>query len=317
MIKDIIGTEGAVQGIFMVKQATRAVSNNGSPYLSLILQDSSGTLESKMWQISEEDVLVASPGHLVQVYGNISVYRGHPQLKINELYYVDESSVDISKYIPTARTPLADMKKLLDEYIARIKDAELRLLTGEIIKDNYDRYTTYPAAQTVHHAYMGGLLYHSLSICTMAIDVCRNYPRLQEDYLIAGSLLHDIGKTVELTGAKACSYTLEGNLIGHIVLGAMMVEDYGKKLKIDPEKVTVLTHMILSHHGEYEYGSPKLPMTAESYVLHTLDDLDAKMECLKNAYDDVDEGSFTAKIPWMDGNMFYKVPDLDGTDGEN
>ncbi len=316
MIKDIIGTEGPVQGIFLVKQATRAVSNNGSPYLSMILQDSSGTIESKMWQISEDDVLVAAPGHLIQVYGQVSSYKGHPQLKINELYYIDETSVDISKYIPTARTPVGQMEQILDEYIARIKDDELRLLTDSIIRDNYEAYTTYPAAQTVHHAYMGGLMYHSLSICTMAIDICRNYHELQEDYLIAGSLLHDIGKTVELTGAKACSYTVQGNLLGHIVLGAMIVEEYGKKLKISKEKLTVLTHMILSHHGEYEYGSPKLPMTAEAYVLHTLDDLDAKMECLKNAYDDVEDGTFTPRIQWMENNAFYKVPPLDDEDGD-
>lgn len=310
MIKDIIGTEGYVDSIFMVKQVTEAVSNSGSHYLSFTLQDVSGTIDAKKWSIDPGDLEIACAGSLIRIQGQVSVYRGHPQLKINCLDAINENEVDLSKYIPTAPLPLDEMKKTLEEYINLIKDKELHDLTKKIITDNYTPYTTFPAAVTVHHAYMSGLLYHSLSICSQAIRVQEQYTFLNRDYLIAGSLLHDIGKTRELSSATTPNYTTEGNLLGHISLGAMIVHEEGKKMNIDGEKLEVLVHMILSHHGEYEFGSPKLPSTAEAYVLHSLDDLDAKLECLRSAYDKTEEGDFTGKIVWMENANFYKPKKL-------
>ena len=306
MIKDILGAEGLINEIFMVKQATEAVSNSGSHYLALTLQDVSGTIDAKKWSIDPGDLEVATPGALIRVQGMSSLYRGHPQLKINEMDAVDESQVDLSKYIPTAPTPISEMKVTLDRYIDMIQDSDLKALTHKVIYDRYQQFTSYPAAVTVHHAYVGGLLYHSLSICSQAIKVQEQYTFLNRDYLIAGSLLHDIGKTKELSAAKAPNYTPEGNLIGHISLGAMIVMEEGHKMNIDNEKLDVLIHMILAHHGEYEFGSPKLPSTAEAYVLHSLDDLDAKLECLRLAYDKTQEGDFTGKIVWMENSNFYK-----------
>lgn len=310
MIKDILGTEGFVDGIFMVKQATEAVSNNGSHYLSLTLQDVSGTIDAKKWTIEPGDTQIAAAGSLIRVQGMASIYRGHPQLKINELDSVREEEVDMSKYIPVAPLPLKTMKETLKNYIDLIQDKELHDLTFNLIKENYDAYTTYPAAVTVHHAYMGGLLYHSLSICSSAIKIQEQYPNLSKDYLIAGSLLHDLGKTKELSSSKTPSYTIEGNLLGHITMGAMMVYEEGQKENVDKEKLDVLVHMILAHHGEYEFGSPKLPATAEAYVLHCLDDLDAKMECLNSCYSKTKEGDFTGKIMWMENANFYKPKKL-------
>ena len=306
MIKDFAGQEGPVNGIFMIKQATEAVSNSGTHYLSLTLQDTSGSIDAKKWAIEDGDVTLCTPGSLIRINGMASVYRGHPQLKINDLEPVELSEVDISKYVPMAPTPIEEMKKTLDSYIELIEDKELHDLTKKVISDRYEKYTTYPAAVTVHHAFVGGLMYHSLSICSMALKTVEQYPELSRDYLVAGSLLHDIGKTVELSGATATSYTEEGNLLGHISLGAMIVYSTGKELHVQDEKLTVLTHMILAHHGEYDFGSPKEPMTAEAFVLHELDELDAKLATLKNAYDTTSEGSFTGRIVWMDNQNFYK-----------
>lgn len=311
MIKDLLGNEGPINSIFMVKQATRAVSNTGTPYLSLTLQDVSGTIDAKMWQVDDTDLEIAIAGALIRVNGVVGMYKGHPQLKINELEAVQENEVDMSKFIPVAPVGMDAMKKRLDEYIELIQDNELHNLTYKIIHDNYEKYTTYPAAVTVHHAYMGGLLFHSLSICAMAIKTQQQYSFLNKDYLIAGALLHDIGKTVELSGPKAASYTDEGNLLGHISIGAMIVYSVGKELKMSEEKLSVITHMILAHHGELEFGSPKVPATAEAYVLHSLDDLDAKMECLKGILSSSEEGSFTGKIVWMENANFFKPHKLD------
>lgn len=306
MIKDFAGTEGPVYGIFMVKQATDAVSNSGAHYLSLTLQDTSGTIDAKKWQLEEGDLSLCTPGALIRINGMASIYRGHPQLKITEMEAVSPEDVDLSKYVPLAPVPIEEMKKTLNDYIELIDDKELHDLTKNIITARYKAYTTYPAAVTVHHAYVGGLLYHSLSICSMAIKTQEQYPELSLNYLVAGSLLHDIGKTEELSGATATTYTDQGNLLGHISLGAMIVYQEGVKEGVDPEKLAVLTHMILAHHGEMEFGSPKTPMTAEAYVLHSLDDLDAKMACLHNAYATTQEGNYTGRIVWIGNQTFYK-----------
>lgn len=311
MIKDLLQMEGQVLGIFMVKQQTKATSNNGSAYLSLTLQDSTGVLDAKMWQIEDIDIDLTTPGSLIRVDGLMTIYKGHPQLKILSVEGVHPSDVDISKYIPTAPKSLELMKKNLADYIDKIKDKEIHNLVKNLIDMNYESYTTYPAAVSVHHAYFGGLLYHSLSICEMAIGLQKHYPELSLDYLIAGSLLHDIGKTKELSSATAASYTSEGNLIGHVSLGAMMVNEEALKERITAEKREVLVHIILSHHGEPEFGSSKMPATREAFLIHMLDDLDAKMETLRVPYEATQEGDFTQKVTWIDNRLFYKPHKLD------
>lgn len=306
MIKDLLNYEGPVNEIFRVKQATRAISNNGSPYLSLTLQDNTGTVEAKMWSIDDDDLVIATAGNLVHVTGRMQIYRGHPQRKINELEGVMEGDADLEKFVPIAPTPIDDLKDELKKDVSLIQDKELQDLVVTVLKEHFEDYLSYPAAVTVHHAYLHGLLFHSLSICRRAIQIQKNYPWLSRDYLISGSLLHDIGKTKELSGARAASYTTEGNLIGHIALGARIVYSTGERLGTDKEKLDVLTHRILSHHGELEFGSPKVPRTAEAYVLHCLDDLDAKRECLKTAYEGTKEGSFTGKVLWRNNTTFYK-----------
>jgi 3'-5' exoribonuclease yhaM len=307
MIKDILNYEGPISSqIFMVKQATRALSNNGSAYLSITLQDNSGTLEARKWNVDNYDMEICVSGKLVSINGMMQNYRGHPQLKINELEGVSESEVDLSRFVPSAPVSLDKLKERLNDFISLIQDRELLALTKELIDENYDKYTTYPAAVTVHHAYRGGLLFHSLSICAMAIKACDQYAVLNRDYLIAGSLLHDLGKTRELSSSTAASYTEEGNLLGHITIGAMMVYEKGKSMKIDEEKLTVLTHMILAHHGKLEFGSPKVPLTAEAFALHMLDEMDSKLELLRTAYETTEEGTYTNKITWLDSLSFFK-----------
>lgn len=307
MIKDIIAyPEGPVDAIFMVKAATVATSNSGSPYLSLTLQDISGSIDAKMWSITDADIEICQPGTLVMIHAMASIYRGHPQLKVMDVTSVNTDTVDLSRFIPTAPKPQEEMVEEMNSYLSLIKDTEIKSLTESLIRKSYQDYISFPAAVTVHHAYLGGLLYHSLSICAMAIAIQKHYPELNLDYLVAGSLLHDLGKTKELSSSITASYTPEGKLIGHIVLGAMMIHEEAGKLSVNEEKKMVLIHMILAHHGEYEFGSPKLPATREALVLHSLDDLDAKMECLKNAYELTSEGDFTQKIQWMENGIYYK-----------
>ena len=179
-------------------------------------------------------------------------------------------------------------------------------LTKTILEKRMESYLHFPAAVTVHHAYLGGLVYHSLSVLALCEKAASQYSFLDRDLLVAGALLHDIGKTEELSGAMVSTYTTKGNLLGHITLGALIVQEEARNLNLSGEKITLLIHMILSHHGELEFGSPKVPMTAESVVLHNMDDVDAKLNCLKNYLDLTEDEAFTTKIPWMNGAMFYK-----------
>lgn len=308
MIKDLIerGNNTNVDSFFMVKSCSKLVNANGGLYFNLTLQDKSGTLDAKKWSVEEGDEQILQVGSIIRAYGILQDYKGHLQLKIQEIDAIDDSQVDLSKYVPTAPTDVSTLEKRLKELISMIKDNEIKTLTQTIIQDNYKDYISYPAAVSVHHAFVHGLLFHSISICEMALETCKHYPYLNQDLLIAGSLLHDIGKLEELSDAKLPEYTSEGNLIGHITLGAMKVESYARKLNISDETRNVLVHMILAHHGDLEFGSPKTPHTIEAFVLHALDELDAKLELIYESTKDIKPGEVSAKVQWLDNTQFYK-----------
>ena len=311
MIKDLLTMEGHVHDYFMVKSATRAINNNGSPYLSLVLQDVSGTIDAKMWQVTDDEVDLASPGNIIEIEGSVLTFKGHPQIKITDILSVSTGNIDKSKFVPNAPINFSLLEQELIKFINMIEDNELKNLVKTVIDERKECFLDYPAAVTVHHAYLHGLLFHSVTICKMALEVQKEYSFLQKDYLIAGALLHDIGKTVELQSDIAPGYTDEGNLLGHINIGCNIVSECGKKLHISNEKLNVILHMILSHHGSPEFGSPKIPMIAEAYVLHCLDDLDAKMECLRTTLESTSEGSFTNNIVWLGNTKFFKPHKLD------
>lgn len=307
MIKEIIEKGGEVNCYFMIKSVSKAMSNSGSYYLTMTLQDNSGTIEGKKWSFEDSDNYTCVPGNIVKIEGVVLDYKGHPQLKILEIEPVEDKQVNMEKFIPVAPKDFQEMKKQLSDYISQIEDEDYRKLTSEIITNRYDDYLNYPAASSLHHAYLHGLLFHSLSICSSALALASIYPILNKDILISGALLHDIGKLDELSGIRATEYTDEGNLIGHISKGAIIVYNAGEKLKIPKEKIDVITHIVLSHHGKYEFGSPKLPQTAEALLLHHLDEIDAKLEAVRVAYDSIDEGCFTQRLACFDGLSFYKT----------
>lgn len=312
MVKDLINYEGNVHEPFMVKSVTKGIASNGNQYFSFTLQDSSGSIDAKMFSNTESLTTDMFPsGTIIMVTGSVAPFRGHSQIKITDLDIVDEKQVDLSKYIPDSPIKKEILIERLNENINEIKDEEIKKLTQSIIKDNFDKYTTYPAAVTIHHAFYSGLLYHSLSICSMAKKVVEEYPFLSKDYLIAGSLLHDIGKIVEFSSAINPSYTVEGNLIGHINIGYSILQKKGIELKISEEKLNVLSHIILSHHGKPEFGSSKVPQIMEAYVIHILDDLDSKMNLLENTLQTTEENNFSAKILAFDNVSFYKPSKLE------
>lgn len=306
-IKDLKKTSGPFKSCFMVKSCIGGVSNNSKPYLNIVLQDITGTIEAKKWDVVSGDEEILTPGNIVEIEGTVHQYRGVNQIKINSASSIDSSSVDLDDFIPSCPIEKELMLMQLDAMIDMIENENIKKITEHLIKNNYEKYTVYPAAAQVHHAFAGGILFHSISICNLAIKVAEQYPFLNRDYLIAGSLLHDLGKTIELSGCVATTYTDEGKLLGHISIGAMMIDEAAKELNIVGEEVLILKHIILSHHGNPEFGSPVQPKTCEAFVVHSLDDLDSKLNILETSLKDLKVGEYSSKNIYLDGRQFKKT----------
>lgn len=265
---------------FLVRDKTVGMAKNGKPYLSLKLMDRSGEIEGRVWDRVDELSPLFERNDFILVAGKASVYLGKMQLVIQELSRVDESQVELADFLPVSARPVAEMVAELQNLVAGFSDAHLRRLMEAFLADEQwlAAFSRAPAAKAMHHVYLGGLLEHSLAVAALADDICRRYPGVHRDLLITGALLHDVGKVNELRFERAFEYSDAGKLLGHIVIGVEMVEE---KLRTIPgfplELAILLKHLLLSHHGQYEYGSPKRPKTLEAVILNFIDDLDSKI----------------------------------------
>lgn len=270
----------AVDSIFMVKEKTLAVAKNGKPYMNLKFMDKSGDIDGKLWDNVDQLDKQFVKGDFVKVRGTGSLYMGKMQLVAKEIGRVDESAVNLADFVPVSPIPQEEMQVELAQFIGSITNRHLKQLMERFSNDSrfMAAYCKAPAAKGMHHVYIGGLLEHSLSVARLVDAVAPLYPALDRDLLLVGALLHDMGKVAELCYERAFEYSDEGRLLGHISIGLEMLT--GKIGTIDnfpPGLAMLLKHLILSHHGEYEYGSPKRPKTLEATVLHYLDDMDSKI----------------------------------------
>lgn len=315
----------SVYGNFFVNDCKRCLDNKGSAYLTVTLQDNSGIVEGRKWNSTPEDETILVKGKVVFIDGKVNRYNNSLQLKILSAERVKDDDIDWSSFIATAPMALSVMKDKLDAYIASIKNEDVRLLTEELLKSFAKRYYIWPAAVRNHHDYISGLLFHSITMADLAVKICNVYPQINRDVLLAGAIIHDLGKTVELSGAQATAFTLEGKLLGHISIGQAEVRKKAKELGMfayddlpeeerkeshplyrKKEIAVIMEHMILSHHGQPDFGSPVRPLTREAFVLSMIDDLDAKMNILDKAYAPIEKGGSTAKLFNMDERYFYK-----------
>jgi 3'-5' exoribonuclease len=307
MIKDL--KDGAnASGVYLIKNCVRGVSSSSSAnaYLNIVLQDKSGTIDAKKWDASQEDFEKFVPGTVLRIDGNAYLYRDKLQVKVRDAFSVDPNEIDVSTLIIDSPIPLEDLLKQFTFYKDSVKNEDCKKILDAVFKKYYKPFIDYPAAVTCHHDFYHGLIYHTVSMCNLAAAVYKNYPDVDYDILISGCLLHDIGKVVEFTGPIATKYTLEGNLLGHISIGMSIVKEIADENKIDSEVPLLLEHMILSHHGKQEFGSPVLPETREALLLSMIDEMDSKMMVLDKAYKDVAEGETTDRIFALDGRTFYK-----------
>ncbi len=290
----------------LINNVTKGASGTGSPYLSLTLQDNTGSIVGKKWDASDEDIITAEVGKVIKVYGDVIDYRGNKQIKVVKIEEIDQNLVDISRFCIPSPVSQEKLESALKQYINTIKNEDAKKIVTTLIDQYYNQYVTYPAAKSNHHEFMSGLLYHTLSMAGTATLIASRYDNVNKDILISGVLLHDLGKVIELSGPVATQYTFEGKLLGHISIVCGEIRRVASELNIKGEVPVLLEHMVLSHHGKQEFGSPVLPMTKEALILSTVDDLDAKMNILDKAYENVEEGEFTSNIKAMDGRSFYK-----------
>jgi 3'-5' exoribonuclease len=291
----------------LIKTVTKGIASNGKPFLTLILQDKTGEIEAKLWDASPEDEVVYVPESIVKVFGDINNYRGRTQLKIRNIRPANSTDpVRVTDFLEVAPMKREDMIDKITQYIFEMKNPNIQRITRHLLKKYQNEFLEYPAATKNHHEYISGLAYHVVSMLDLAKAIANLYPSLDKDLLYAGVILHDLGKVIELSGPISTTYTVAGNLLGHI---SIMVNEIGKTaehLGITGEEVVVLQHMVLSHHGKAEWGSPKPPMVKEAEILHYIDNLDAKMNMLDRALEKVKPGEFTEKIFALDNRSFYK-----------
>ena len=291
--------------MLLVASADPGVTSVGKRYLRVTLQDASGSIEGKKWEVADDDLDVFVPGNIVMVDGEVLNYRGLLQMKIVSGSMIPQDGLDITRFVASAPVSKEILQGQFEAYLDSIKIAEVKALVAYFYEKFHDLFLTHPAAVRNHHNYASGLLYHTVSMANLAESICKLYPTLNRDILIGGVLLHDMGKTIELTGPIGTSYTTEGNLIGHISIMQAEIREASHKLGLKGEIPMLLEHMVLSHHTKPEFGSPIPPETREAVALGMIDDFDAKMAIIDNAEKGVEPGSWTQKVFAMDGHLFY------------
>lgn len=291
-----IREDDQVRGQYLVKDKRMGSTKKGDPFLSLILADRSGDLEARVWERAEELSRLFSEGDILEIEGYASSYRGQLQLILSELKAM-EGIEEPDIFLEVTKQDVPRMVGHLKEILRGIEDPHIRELTERFLADRtfMALFKKAPAAKSFHHNYIGGLLEHTLSVCRMACLVAEHYRELHRDLLLASAFFHDIGKVKELRFGGLIEYTDEGRLIGHLSLGVSMLEEKLALLAGFPEDIAFrLKHLILSHHGEYAFGSPKRPKFLEAFALHLIDDLDAKMNGVKRFMEsDRKEGNWT------------------------
>lgn len=305
-IKELVDGDH-VYGPLLVTGVSKGTTDKGLSYLNITFQDKTGNIEAKKWDVSQDDIETVVPGAVVYVDGIVNIYKNQPQVKVTGISRCsDLSEIDLTNFQKVSPIPLPEMKKKLEMYLNSFKDKDVEKITKAVISHFYDKYTTYPAAVKIHHEFGSGILHHSLAMADLAEAVSKLYPNVDRDLLVAGALMHDIGKTVEYENPLMPVQTVEGKLIGHI---SIMYAEFRKivdDLHIESEVPVLLEHMILAHHGKYEFGSPVLPSTREALLLSMIDLLDSKMMVLDKAYDATKEGDWTQNLWMLDNMKFYK-----------
>ena len=295
-----------INGQFLISNSAKCLNNAGAAYMNLELKDSSGTINAKKWEASLEDETNLVIGSVIYLEGDVLKYKDSLQMKLLSYSVVDPKDVDVAKFVKAPPVPKEELIKRFNKYVEGIKNEDCRKILDYLIKRLSPKLFDYPAAVSVHHDYASGLLMHTVSMADIGSFLADYYGDIDKDMLITGILLHDMGKTIEFEGPVIYKYSLEGKLLGHISLMVSEIRRAAEGLKITSEVPLLLEHMVLSHHGSNEFGSPILPLTKEALLLSLIDNLDSKMVFTAKALEGVNPGEFTNKLFPLDNRMMYK-----------
>ena len=305
---------GFVEGFALVKACDKKSAKNGTFYLDIKLGDKDSEMIAKLWDFREDIHTLPEVNTVIKVRGTLQQYNGNDQFIIQRMRPATEDEFDMADYVKTSDYSGNDMLDSIIRLVNDFEDEELKMVVLSMLRDNQEKILTFPAAEKLHHAMTGGLLYHTLSIVRLAECICSIYPCIDRELLLSGAILHDIAKMREYTvnGAGIVDgHTLEGMLLGHLVMGA---EDVGRKcdeLEVTPEKKYLLQHMLISHHGKLEFGAAVRPSFIEAEVLSQLDLFDANMYEMAEAVGGVKAGEFTGRLWMLDNRKLYNHGRLD------
>lgn len=304
-----VDNNGRVEGYCLIKSVEQKTSSKGDTYLDFMLGDASGEINGKLWRYSPAEHGEYKANDIIKVRGTISQYNGSDQLRIERIRVAgDNDDVCIDDLVRTTGYSSDQMYDALMAMVDGFKNDDLKKIVSEIYSDNRMCLLYWPAAYRLHHAVRGGLLMHTLSIVRLAQSVCDIYPFVDRDMLIAGAMLHDIAKLQEFSVSEtgiADGYSVAGNLVGHIAMGAITIEKYAERLNTNRETAILLQHMILSHHGEPEFGAAVRPMTIEAEMLSELDLLDSRLYEMREAVISANVGDFSQRVWALDNRKLY------------
>lgn len=313
-IKDLVADEGhVVEDHYLVRTSDIRDGNQGKRHLYLTLADATGEIQAVKWSLNPEEVSIYTrikPGMIIGVVGRCKEFRGNNQLILDDIRgQLRPENIDREDFFKSAPEDTQEMYDYIIDKINSFKDEELKEVCLSFYEENKDRILYWPAAMSNHHAEYGGLLYHVKRMMMMGEKACEVYTYLNRDLLLAGVVIHDIEKLNELDSDEngvVAEYTLEGKMLGHLVMGVAAIRDKCMELGIGSEKTLMLEHMAISHHYEPEYGSPRKPLFPEAEMLHYLDMVDSKMFDMEDALTNVEPGGFSDKVFTLDGRKIYK-----------
>ncbi len=291
----------------LVAGLTKGTTNSGAPYLSLILQDDSKDIEAKIWDVKPEIAKEMEVGKVFEFEFDVIKYRQNLQLKIAKVLPLIQSEINKSDFIFKSPIKKDELRSALSEAINRIKNPIIAKITVAVLNEYGEAFYEYPAASKIHHSFIGGLATHVKGMLEIAKAITEIYPQVDYDYLCAGIILHDLGKIEELSSPIVTEYTTKGKLLGHIsILHAKLTEVIDDLKLSEAKEALILRHMVLAHHGQLEFGSPVRPMTLEAELLYLIDNIDARINTITKALDQIKEGEFTPKLFALENRSFYK-----------
>ncbi len=310
MINDVkVGDQ--VEMILKIQNLQYKKTPSNQEYASLVGYDCKEYIDVKVWKLSQNEKEILENGKICVFKGTIKDYQGKKQLNVDSIVEANEKEINLDEFYEKAPVSMEALQKEISAYIIKIKNPILRKIVLTAVMKYQFAYFEYPAAVSIHHNYISGLAYHVYSMLRLSGPYLENYPYINKDLVYAGIILHDIGKVKELSGSKSVSYTKEGNLLGHITIGQNILHEICVELNFeDTEEALMLEHIILSHHGKLEYGSPKEPQIPEAALIFLLDYADSRFACLKRYAEETEKGKYTDPVFAFDKRSFY-MPNIE------